>query len=288
MARKQKITVCALNVIIHDEGKRDYKKLFQFCAELHLVAQFNRTHAASLVSTSSVVTPMGEYLFGLIYKFVNVEPPYFDSHSHKIVYDAEGKPKNLLSPQIKANTKDVEFCLFDEIHRVFVNTKNITPKTAKSFFEKIFSDIRVVQEFGQVDVALHTSSESVDSILNIYSLKCIEVTVHRPNPISLSRYDGIVEESMRQQNAETLQFKLSTKKGDITPDETTHSFMQGACNNGRIRAIGRDQDGKKIEYDTDDVALTASTLLQKGESFVTGVIRAASNAWNKISSQGES
>jgi hypothetical protein len=52
MAKPKKLNICALNVVIHEKEKRDYKRLFNDAAALLRVVAFNQTHAASLIWTS--------------------------------------------------------------------------------------------------------------------------------------------------------------------------------------------------------------------------------------------
>lgn len=285
MARKQKIAVCALNVVIHEEDKRDYKKLLKICASKHDVIPFNKTHAACLIGVNDAFTPSGTFLFGLVFKFVNVRPPYFDTRNISLLLDEEGKPKNIIDPQIKANTLDINFCFFEPEHRIFVDTRNITPKMAKEFFEKIFKNEDVINEFGQIDISLHSTKEYIEEILRIPALRSLDIFVHRPNPTSLNRYDFDVEESLREQNSESLQHRLTTRGSSISPNELTKNFMNAARNNGRVIGRGRDEEGKSIEFDTDNSPLVESVFADKDEPYLYVLVRAAQKVWEKIKTQ---
>ncbi|MCH5143671.1 DUF4747 family protein [Desulfovibrio sp. UIB00] len=285
MARKQRIAVCALNVVIHDENKRDYSKLLKNCSDKHDVVQFNKTHAACLIGVKESFTPYGNYLFGTVFKFVNIRPPYFDINKLSLILDEDGNPKNIIDPQIRSNTLDVNFCLFEDSHRIFVDVRNITPKMAKDFFERIFKREEIVAEFGEVDVSLHSTKEYIEEILRIPSLRSLEIFVHRPNPTNMNRFDFDVEESLREQNAESLQHRLATRSDNITPNELTKNFMNAARNNGRVIGRGRDEDGKTVEFDTDNSPLVDSIFTEKNEPYLFALARAAQKVWEKITTQ---
>lgn len=288
MAKPSKLTACALNIVIHDEDKRDYRALFEACGKLHDIILFNRTHAACMLGTSETHTAEGPFLFGTICRFVNLRPPYFDAEELEIIVDDEGKPVNVVAPKIKANSLIIEFCLLENVHRIFVDTRNITPTMAKGFFEQIFAKEEIVNSFGQVDVSIHSTKEGLEEILSIFSLKSLDIFVHRPNPTNLNRFDFDVEESLKEQNAEALNHRLATRNDNLKPNELTLNFMNAARNHGRVLAKGRDQEGHAVEKNTDESPLLDSEYYYKNtETYRFVLARLAKKIWDKITSQDE-
>lgn len=281
MPRAKKITVCILNVIIQEKDKRNYAKLLNKCAKQHEIVQFNRTHAASLIAVRDYTYQDKTYKIGSIYKFVNVKPPYFDIDKSEVIVDSDGNPKDLISPSIRSNTREVAFCFFEDIHRIFVDTRNINPLMARDFFQRIFNSEYITDAFGQVDVSLHSKHGTVDNILNIHSIKRIDLVVSRPNPIGLNRFEADVEENLRKQNVEKLYMGLKTRHGGLNPDESTRAHMYAAARQGSVFGSGENEDGTKVEFDTEKTPFRHSMLYHKGDIPAEVLIMCSRRAWNE-------
>ena len=285
MARKTRMTVCALNIIIHDAEKRDYAKLLVESAKLQEVVSFNKTHAGTLLGVKKKNVYEKDYLFGTLCRFVNINPPYFDSIRQSIITDEDGNPIDLVESHIKANAELISFCLFEEEHYLFVVSNKMSPSMAKKFFENLFQHESIIQQFGSVDVMLQTTKEAIDAIFAMFSIRNLHITVNRPNPHNLNQYSLDVEKFLDDQRAEKLNFIMASRNKDgIAPKGLTKDFIESAKNNGRVQAKGLDLEGKSVTLDTDNSPLTDTDYYDKAiEDANIVLVNIAKKIWGIIS-----
>ena len=282
MAKPKKLSVCVLNIVIHDENKRDYKQLIKDAARQREIMAFNKTHAASLVWTSEQRHEEQNYLTGVIYKFVNVEPPYFDTDKSEVVLDREGHPLDIVPRHIKANTKEVTFCLLEEVHRIFVDTRYISPKMARSFFEDIFHREAIVEKYGSIDVNLHTEIKAIENMLSIFALKKLTVKLCRPNPIGMNRFDEEILQELEDQGAENLDLELRTRHNELQPNDKFKAYMYTATNHGKVNAVGRDENGMIVEQSTEESPIRETQPIGSHEPYYSALLRISKSLWDKL------
>ncbi|MFZ5811700.1 MAG: DUF4747 family protein [Thermodesulfobacteriota bacterium] len=285
---KPKLSVCALNVVIHDEEKRNYKQLVRDAGALREVVAFNKTHAASLISTSQISIDGKMLLNGTIYRFINVSPPYFDANRSEVLLDDDGAPINLLPPHVKSSTKEVRFLLQHKEHRIYVDTKNISPKMARNFFEIIFNNKSIVDKYGSIDVSLHSSRKAIESILGMYELRSLVVKISRPNPVGVNRFDEEVYREMEEQGAEKQDLALRTRKNTLRPNDNYKKYMHAAQSHGSVVGQGRKEDGTKDVKSTEDYPMRTTISIGKDEPYLKCLFRAAKTMWEEIKSDGNS
>lgn len=280
------ITVFALNVVIHEENERDYKKLFQELLKLKHVVSFNKTHSALIVGLSKIRQGAKKFITGSMIKYINIKPPYFDINKFEILYDEEGNPIQLLPPNIKGTANTVHFALDLSTHRVYVDNRFITPRMARLFFSEIFEQPEIVKNFGLVDVSVHSESKSAEIISKIKTLKKIDVRVMRPNPIGVNRYDEIVLGKLREQNADNLSIAISSKGEFLDPNQEFKMYMHAATSHGRIVATFLDEEEKRKEISTDEMPVTHKESIPKNEPYLNALCRSAIALWGKIREDG--
>lgn len=286
MAGARSVNVCALNVVIHDKDKRNYVKLLRDALETREIVRFNRTHAASLVGIYGEYYQSVKYPVGLIYRFVNVEPPYFDTDQNELLLDAEGNPKVILPANIKSNTKDVYFVLLEDVHRIVIDTRNISPAMAQEFFEKLFESENVAEKYGQVDVSVVSEPETIEEILKIHSLRNLSIKIAKPNPVGMNRFDEMVLGELEEQGADVLEHDLRTRREGILPNDRTRMYMHAATTHGKVYAAGKDFAGMKVEVSSENFPIKHQAKRENKETFKRLLVRASLGLWDIIVRKG--
>ena len=286
MATFRKITVCALNVVIHDKDKRSYEDLLQASLRLRHAISFNNTHAALIVGLRKYQYGDDLFIVGEIIKYVNIKPPYFDASKYKILYDEDVNHVQMLPPNIKGTANTVYFALDLSTHRIYVDNRFITAKSARSFFAEIFAHGELVKKFGLVDVSIHSESKTAEVIANFKTLKKIDVRIMRPNPIGVNRYDELVLNKLKEQNADNLSISISSNGDFLDPNEEFRAYMYAATSHGTIKAVTIDETNKRKDVSTDEMPMTHSEQISKGEPYHDALCRIAKSLWRKITEDG--
>ena len=221
---------------------------------------------------------------GTIHRFIDVKPPFFNEETSEIVVDDEGYPVDLLGAQNKGNAKKALFCFpqDQEIHRLFVQINKMSPSFALKFFQGLFSLQQVMEEFGAIDVNLHTEESAVDQMLLLPVLKSIDIKIYRPNPTGLNRYEEMVLEELKVQRAQVLNHRLSSRGESIDPNEKTQNYMRAASNLGKVEVKAIDENKKHLILNTERFPVVEDATAIKKEQEGSVLIRAAIQLWNKI------
>jgi hypothetical protein len=222
----------------------------------------------------------------MVYRFINVSPPYFDTDKREVLKDSEGNPINLVPPHIKSNTKEVRFVLLDKVHRVFVETRFISPLLAKAFFEGLFSASEIQEKYGQVDVSIHSEQKAIKNILSMASIRSLLIKVSKPNPVGASRYDAEVLGAMEEEGVDNLALELKTKREGMTPSLQTKKYMYTASNHGQVVAKGFDDRGESVKYSTEDYPMSESATIVKDQPYFSAFIGTAKKFWSRIVKEG--
>lgn len=284
---RRTIAVCALNVIIHDENRRDYEQLFRDALELQTTIQFDKTHAASFMTLSDALV-YSEYRFfdGMAYRFVNVSPPYFNTEDRMVILDQDGNPKDLLNENTKSNTKEFRFAIMEDMHRIFVDTKNISPLMAQKFFTQLLETDTLLEKYGDINVIVQSDRRAIEDILEIPVLKSLRINISRPNPIGLNRYDEEVLGEMEEQNSEQLIHELKSGNDAIQPNDKTKRYMYTATTHGTVIGRGKNSEGLPVEKSTQEIPVKKAIRRREHENFRTLLLRASKELWEKIRRQG--
>lgn len=286
MSRAKQVNVFALNVNILDENKRNYFQLFYDAWTLGAVVQFNVTHAAALIALSNEVYEEEKYLCGLVYRFINVAPPYFDMQSREMLVNDDGTPQIVVAPHIKSNTKEINFCFLSGVHRIIVDSRNISHTMAREFFTTIFSRKEIVDKYGDVEVVVHADHDAVDVMLEHAGLRSVEISIVRPNPVGASRYDEEVLAELDEQRGDRLRHAVSGRSGQLKPNQKTRTYMYAAASLGRVDATAKDEMGGVVSMSTDDIPIRDRGIKDARETYYTALIRTAQSLWRKIVAQG--
>lgn len=245
MPRSKKIYAYMVNVVIHDEAKRNYSRLFAKAFDLKKIVKLNKINAATLLTLGEYNYSEQSYCYGRICRFIDIQPPYFDSDSRGICEDENGNPTYVINENIKSNVKLIDFMLFPDVHTVIVDKENISANYIKKFFEVIFLAEEIRSEFGPIAVNVVKTNQTIEQIMTLSNIISLKIILDRSNPTSLSRLDEDVQNSLQEQNADKIYYYAHSDTNNLQPNELTKSFARAAQINGTVHADYINENGHR-------------------------------------------
>lgn len=274
MPRKATYKIGALNITIHPHKPELYAKLFQ--------TAFKARHPVKIIGdTFGVVHTMFNLVEGqpekgihgnlIKYTAINPSDPWFDVNQGKEA--TKEQLKDLSIPDgLAPNMKWTRY-FFDPTHHKLIwvcNGPNISfsPNTVWKIFLDFFLRAQVIKEFGQPDVTVEQDRDQLQRIFKMFRIDTLSIEYTRPNPDDDDdeKAEKAVEEKLKAQRIQKVEtvYKAEHNKG-IVPDKTTKALSRLAMSNGHVAAKGRDDEGKKVEENTQDHPWTATFKEQKNK-----------------------
>jgi hypothetical protein len=203
-----------------------------------------------------------EGLYGVIYRFTRIDntKPWYDEKKR---VEVEAGEEGEFVPDLgnmQPNSKRSVFIFYPEKHRLVFEANNFSPNSARKLFAGLFSPDEIVDEYGDVDVVVESSSESIKRILRIPTMTKLSIDFTLPNPDEIGEaIRERLQERMRSENCKRLiEIKRASKEDGLSPDEETVELMNLAKSNGWVDAEGYDENDKKMEESTYDHPLKDS------------------------------
>ena len=286
MARLKKLEVGALNVKTHPHSPETYIRLFRDAYRAGIVANIRGDDLGMIGTLSEKKQDDRQILTGYLYKFMNIDPeePWLNLKTRKPIATDEGEPIPQVPDHLKPNLRDVRYLFDSKHHRFFFESSRLTPGNARRLLAGIFADRQIVKTYGPVDVELETSQEVLTRILAIPTLTRLEIMVSRANQDDISGQTERVMERLERQGVRRLEENLTSAKGEsIRPDDETKGLMMAATSNGRITAIGYDQQEQKMVESTEKHPVAEQVFYNPGiEDPIRVFMEAASKLMRKI------
>jgi hypothetical protein len=240
-------------------GAEKYISLLRSAYHLKKPIHINDTQTLMIGSMQPSKNESGiDIIYGQLYKFTNIDRdlPWFDIETGRAAskYDVMkiNIPDNLLP-----NLKHFHYVFNAGIHTLWFVSKDrknyLSPYVCRKFIEMLFDDKNIKSEFPTVEVTTFSDKENLTRMLDLNKLKSIEIELKRPNSD-----DGTSEEKRFMKQLEKLKAKKMTvsldadKNEGILLDEELKSLATVAADNGKVKAVGEDRNGKHVELSTED------------------------------------
>lgn len=256
MARDYKMRFSILNFRIHPHTPQSYIDLLKASNERVPYVKIWGETAGAIASLSKPREIKGQknVIYGYLYKFINVNTreAWVDLRNLKRV-DAADDEHPVIPDYLRPGLKEILYIFFPNHHRLFFETKHLSPNRAKVFFENLFNQSVVKDEFGMVDVDIETRREVIDEILRLPRLTKLEIDIGVPNDDELSDLQDEFMEILREEKVRRYkQHKTSLPNKSITPTKTTLAAMDLATSNGKVNAVGYDEQEIRREISSSD------------------------------------
>lgn len=285
MARKRRMVVSALNVKTQPHSPETYIRLFHDAYRMGVVGKI-RGDDWGMIGTLKDEKDNKQFLHGYLYKFMNINPddPWLNLETRQPIVTEKGDPIPQVPERLKPNLRPVRYLFDPSHHRLFFESRLLSPGNARRLVAGIFSDQSIFKKYGPVDVELETSQEVLDRIMAIHMLSKLEIMVSKPNPDDIGSQAERVFERMEKQNARKLEEKWTSTKGEsIRPDEVTKGTMKAATSNGRVTAVGYDREDQKVVESTESHPMTAQVLYDPDTGESLRVFKeAVEELWRRI------
>lgn len=140
----------------------------------------------------------------------------------------------------------------------------------------IFSHEKIIEKFGRVNVTILTEPESVERMLSLKGITCINMITRRPNPDDLASAESIMQKRFKRIGVIEEDKTYKSERGqEINPDSELKQDALIASRNGevnirRINEVGlveihasSDAPLQRVEpYDSDVTSVSELLLLR--------------------------
>ncbi|KRW80859.1 DUF4747 family protein [Marinobacter sp. P4B1] len=258
MAHKKKIEVSGLNIRLTTKNhtSEDYVDLLKFVQRLGIQGKIAGNDWGELRGISQERDYIQDYCFsGDILRFT-VIGGWFDTENNSQVSDRDLK-KISIPEKFRANGQRLSFLFFPEHHLLFFEAyadgKRLGPTSCERLMKDIFSDSRVREKFGDIEVTKIPDRDSLDEAFEIYLMETLSLRINRPNPDGFAENERRVLERMARLNVRTIESSYKSVRDEgIDVDEDLRSEADIAARNGKVYLKGKDDEGRKKEFDTSE------------------------------------
>lgn len=220
MARAKKLTYGAVNITMHPHSPEKYVELFRMARK----NASNVNLRGDSFATLSYFYPykkgqvISEPFEGEILKYtdIDVNGDWFDIVKKDIASDEEKERINI-PDNLKPNVARFSFVFLPASHLLVYEmqdkSRHLTSRQIESFLNGIFSHEGIIEKFGKVNVTILTEPDSVERMLSLKGITCINMVTRRPNPDDLASAESVMQK----------RFKRFKRIGVIEEDKTYKS-----------------------------------------------------------------
>jgi Domain of unknown function (DUF4747) len=260
MPRKATYKIAALNISIHPHNPDLYVKLFQSAFNIrHPVKIQGETHGVVHTMFDVVDGDPEKGIHGNLIKYTAINPkdPWYDVQKGKEA--TKEQLEDLSIPTgLAPNMKWTRYFFDPKHHKLiwvsYAPETSFSPITVWKIFLDFFQRAEIVSKYGVPEITIEQDRDRLEKIFKMYRLQCLAIEYTRPNPDDDDdeKAEKAVEEKLRSQKIQKVEtiYKAEQNEG-IVPDKSTKALARLALSNGHVEAKGRDEDGKKVEENTE-------------------------------------
>ncbi|HCC2629967.1 TPA: DUF4747 family protein [Klebsiella quasipneumoniae] len=269
MARAKKLTYGAVNITMHPHSPEKYVELFRMARK----NSENINLRGDSYATLSFFYPYkkgqseNEPFEGEVLKFtdIDVEGDWFNIVKKDVASDEE-KGKIVIPENLKPNVARFSFVFLPASHLLVYEmqdkSRNLTPRQMSSFITGIFSNEKIIKKFGKINVTILTEPESVQRMLALKGITCINMVTRRPNPDDLASAESIMQKRFKRIGVIEEDKTYKSERGqEIKPDVELKQDALIASRNGEV-SIRRVNEFGLVE-----VHASSDTPLQRVEPY---------------------
>jgi hypothetical protein len=258
VARPRSIEISGLNIAMHaPHSMARYVDLFNDALRLRLPLRVSNVHMLMLGSVFPDNPDRPEDgLNGSIYRFVRLDPnePWFNAETHEVATPDDLRQINIPS-NLLPHLQTFPFVFRPSTHHLFYVRKDrkdsMGASYVKSLLDHLFKALVLAGRHPEVSVTVIPDEQSIERIFGMRSMEKLIIELNRPNPDDGDDEQTRWEEKLRNQNLKKMSLTLQSARGEsIVADNETRSMAQAASLNGKVIAVGLDQEGKKVEEST--------------------------------------
>lgn len=149
----------------------------------------------------------------------------------------------------------------------------------ETFLNGIFSDAKILDKFGIVNVTILTEPESVETMLSLKGITLISMITRRPNPDDLISAESIMQKRFKKLGVIEEDKTYKSERGqEIKPDKELKQDALIASRNGEVSIRRINETGlveihassevplQRVEPYDSDVTSVTELLIQKAKS----------------------
>lgn len=193
---------------------------------------------------------------GEFYKFfdLKLDGQWFNTLEQKPAEDTELAEIHI-PDYLKPHFQIFPFIFLPASHRLFFITKdqqeNFSPGQAQKMLSVIFEDLMLVREFGEIEITIEPSTETLQRIFSMPRLKNLHIEVTPPNPDDHEEAELKLFNRMGALGADKQVLELSSKKpSGLHLDADIKTLAEIAQSNGKVCGRGEDETGQTISVST--------------------------------------
>jgi hypothetical protein len=251
------ITIGALNIVMPaPHNPQRYIDLFQRAYKRKHPVRLRGDFAGMIGSCRAEEVGGNTIVTGELYKFfdLQLDGQWYNTLEQKAAEEAELAqihiPENL-----KPHFQIFPFVFFPNKHRLFFITKDqhdsFSPGQTQKLFSSVFEDLRLVREYGEIEVTVEPSTETLERIFSMPRLKRITIEVTPPNADDHDDAEVRLFEKMGLLNADRQVMELSSKKHNgLTLTDDIKTLADIGSSNGVVSGRGEDDEGHTVNVST--------------------------------------
>lgn len=226
MARAKKLTYGAVNITMHPHSPEKYIELFRMARK----NASNVNLRGDSFATLSYFYPYkkgqahSEPFEGEVLKYtdIDVDGDWFDIVKKDIASDEE-KGRINIPDNLKPNVARFSFVFLPVSHLLVYEmqdkNRHLTSRQMESFLNGIFSHEKIIEKFGKVNVTALTEPDSVERMLSLKGITCINMVTRRPNPDDLASAESIMQKRFKRIGVIEEDKTYKSERGqEIKPD----------------------------------------------------------------------
>lgn len=250
MARKTKIAASVLNIRLHPHPPGVYAEWLEFIMKKRIMVQVHGDRYGIISRVDSSNANRGE-IVGTITTFVKIETDgqWFNLDEMKVATEKQVS-EVILPANLFPNTAAFYF-LFDlKNHHLYFETyskgKTFTANSALRFFSGLAKNLDVAKRFNEATINIVWDEATLRKMFSIDRIKEIEITIFKPNPDFFdNNFKKNLEQHMLETKTKELALKYKAEAGkSLKPDPDMKKLGEYALENGAVRVIGRDEQGR--------------------------------------------
>lgn len=266
MSRKRQLQLGAINVTMPaPHSPERYIQLFLKAGELEKVVKLRGDWVGRLGTLRMEKDSDGqEIVRGEFYKYIELDSTrdWFNVLKGKPAEERELESISI-PEHLKPHFQYVPFVFFSKGHRLIMITRDaqdvISVAQAVAILKVVFASAELVGAFGQIELVIEPSRDTLEKILSMPRLRTLEIVVTPPNPDDFEEFEHDLFEDMASQRASSYQLTLHEAEGQgLAPNERVRKLARVAQSNGKVSGISGSR-GKTVRLSTTEHPLVEKT-----------------------------
>lgn len=245
MKKAQKFGVLNVKTVPHSPAM--YVGLFQEARRRRFTAQYRGNRSAMIGSFAAVDD--SDKVVGFagdlhVYTDFNMNKPWFDRDAIK---ETPSKEVRNLPQHLRPEHEGVRFAFFPQRHRLVFDAGALSPRSAQRAFALVLTKAAPLVGIKEVEVVVQQSTDGLDELFRMESLRFILIRITRPNPDDNGDLDKLIQERLKKIGArsETQTYQADSQKA-LKPDNEMRELAKLALTDGNVVVRGIDKESRKV------------------------------------------